>query len=150
MKKKAYKFDDIVLTRATVVQGRDYSAGKVLPIYGENALITEQEAAQLLAGRKALPATDENIAAVKKTISSQDEAKKKAQRQADVAAKGIGKKEYAALTESIEECSKRIGEAFTQLDEITKQFADFGERLEALESMVVEEPDPDKEEGTDA
>jgi ribosomal protein L9 len=123
--KRRYKFDALVLTRSTGLQGKTFTAGTVLPIYGDNRLISETEAAFLLNTKKALPADKETISAVKKQVEAADKAKADIKaRQGESRLAALGKKEVTALLQRIDELEQRV---------------------EALEGLVEEDPETGSE-----
>ncbi|MCD6527012.1 MAG: hypothetical protein J7K75_08505 [Desulfuromonas sp.] len=141
---KKFKFDRLVLQTATVVNGHDLPVGTIIIVNGEKRQITNDVASMLVNSGKALKATDDNIAAIKKQVSGQANARQaKVKAAAAKVFSGEAKKAFNRLQQIVEAQSEQI--------------AALTERLDGFEAMFVEveldctsEESADPEEGSDA
>lgn len=127
MAKRRFKFNSIVITRATIVAGRGVMPGEILPIYSEESEITEEDVLLLFSRDGALEASKENIAEVKKKITA---ATSVLEKRAEELARSE-KKSHELATEAIERADALQGDVEALQEELAGQQV----RVDGLEKM---------------
>ncbi len=130
--KRRFKFNSIVISRATVAGGKNVYPGELLTIYGEEPDVTEEEVLVLLSRGAAKAGTEENIAAIKKAAEA---AKKVTAGLAEKKARSE-KASHKLATEALERVEVLEGVVAEQQERIDA----LEEKLSDLESMLNEFP----------
>ena len=125
---KKFKFDQIVLTVATVVSGKDIAAGTVITVNGDGAQILPPVASMLVNSGKAVEATEKNVDKIKAQMAAaKNAAKAKAKPTTD-----------AQLLKAAEQAIKHVAVLNEQVGDLTEQVTALTERLAAFEGQFIE------------
>jgi len=129
--KRRFKFNSIVISRATVAGGKNVYPGELLTIYGEEPDVTEEEVLVLLSRGAAKAGTEENIAAIKKAAEAAKKvtaglAEKKARSEKashKLATEALERVEVLELrvAEVIDDLEQRVDELDTALASLSAQ-----------------------------